>query len=839
MYLLKPIYKKIYSLPKNQGIIFSDINNELSKAFLTYSLSVITNRAIPNLCDGLKPIHRRIIYAMYKNGMFPSKSTKKSAKIVGETIAKYHPHGDKSVYDALVRMGQWFRSNHPIIKPQGNFGSIDGDNPAAMRYTEAKLTEYGMALLQDIEFQTIKYVPNYDNTTKEPVMLPSRLPNLLINGSDGIAVGMATKIPPHNLKEVVEAIIFLINNPNTTINDLMVFIKGPDFPTGGYIVNNDQIKKMYEKGKGSIKIQAKWSSVIKKNSNQQSIVISQIPYYVNKSELLKQLAEIIEADKVKGVEMLRDESSRNQIKIVLTLKKHIISPNYVMVKLFKHTQLQVFYHANVIVLNEKGQPREHLNIKQLLQQYIDYQCQIIQSKIKYKLGYSLYQIMIFKALKIVNDNTKEIINIFKSSDSIAETKIKLQKVFGLNHTQCDEITKMKLQSLIKNQQNKIAVELKNHNRKVVIYQKILENKANVLKELVKDLTNLKNKFALKRKSQIIQESNISEKTFIESEDCVVVMTKNNYIKIVSLEEFRLQRRAGVGKMGTEMFTEDSLKLIIYANYIDQLILFTNLGRAYSLAACDLPRLSRTHRGTHINNLLPKLQNQNEKIVAIVSYNKKRISSNPFLLILTKKNKIKKIRINHFLNINTNGKLIINLQENLDSINSVLIIDNYNKYIVATTSGKAVVSYAREIREIKSSKAIGIKAIHSKETPISLTTDERGKYLLSISRNGYGKMTLISEYRVTKRGSKGIITMKINKKTGPLFKTLGVDNSQSILISSKKNKTIHINLKDIPVISRNSMGVKLIKLEKKDWINFVATIPNTLLYSKIRYPLCIL
>ena len=823
-------------LDKSEIIDKKNIDNELKESFLAYSMSVITNRAIPNLSDGLKPIQRRIIYAMFCAQMLPSKPTKKCAKIIGETISKFHPHGDNSVYDALVRMGQWFRIRYPLIKPQGNFGSIDGDNPAAMRYTEAKLTKYALTLLQDIEFDTVKYEPNYDNSDKEPCYLTSRLPNILLNGADGIAVGMATKIPSHNLSEIVDATIYLIKNRDATIDEILNFIKGPDFPTGGVVIKNGQIKKFYQTGKGSIIIESKWHIEENKKKRKKKIVITEVPYYVSKSGLILQISNFISETKNKEIIDVCDESSRKGLRITIVLKNSQVNEKKIIYILKKKTQVSSHFHANFVALFDQ-KPQENLNIKKILSLYIKLQEKLLLRKYKYLLGQTIYQTEILNSLLKAVKNIDEVINIIKNSTTKQKiiSKLKLFLDVSTNHAQ--KILNLKLQRISSLEQYNLSLKIRNNIESINTYQKIIQNRKSIDDQLVSDLNKLKELHSDKRKSSIHTYVKEDKNEVIDVRECLLVLTANNYIKLVPLSEFSLQKRGGIGVTNKNLYKKDNIKLIIYCKNNDKLILFGNKGKAYSLMAYKISVENRNAKGTYIYNFLPSLEKNEEKIISIININND--TKQELLMFLTHKNKLKKMRIDKFLNLRRNGKKAINLTNNNDNLLKVIKISEFAEYVVASSDGRVMRSKVNKIRTIQNGNSVGVTVLKKTQRPISITTNENGSFVLSISKRGYGKLTKLEKHRQCGKNSSGTITMKINEKTGPLFFAGCVSYSEQVLINTAKNKNILISVNNVSIFSRNTSGVRIIKISKNDFVKSITVIPRfrEIDYEGAKYPVC--
>jgi len=782
------------------------IEDELKRAYLEYSLSVIIGRALPDVRDGLKPVHRRILYAMYELGNFYNKPFKKSARIVGDVIGKYHPHGDSAVYDALVRMAQDFNMREPLIEGQGNFGSIDGDAAAAMRYTEVRLAKISSEFLTGLDKDTVDFRPNYDNTLKEPVVLPTKIPNLLVNGSSGIAVGMATNIPPHNLKEVIDATLYLLNNPECTVDDLLNFIQGPDFPTGAFVYGQKGLQDAYKTGRGSIKIRSKIEIEEKKTK---SIIVKEIPYAVNKSNLVEKIAQLVNENKIEGIADLRDESDRNGIRIVIELKKGIYE-DIVINKLYKFSGLEQVYGINLMaVVNNKP---ELLNLKQILEHFLEHRKVVILRRTRFELNKAEARAHILEGLKKALDIIDEVIKTIRSSKTPSEAKDRLVNDYQFSPIQAQAILDMKLQRLTNLEKQKLIDEYTELIKRIEYLKSILSNKE-VLKTVIQEeLEEIKENYSSERKTIILKQDpdSIDLKDIIPDSEVVVTLTKNGYVKRTSLSNYNQQKRGGKGIVGANVSKNDFvIDLVTTSNHQD-LYLFSNQGKCYKIKVYDIPEASRTAKGIHIKNLLPLAES--EFITKLVCL--RNFQENNYFFFVTKNGLVKKTDLSLFKNIRQNGIIAINLRDN-DELIDVKIVHNNSEVMLVTKNGYCIRFKVNEIREVGRS-AMGVKgiALRSQDIVVSaveINGDDR-KELLTISEYGYGKRTAIDMYRIQSRGGKGIKNMKINAKTGLVVGSILVKEDDEIIILSSENKIIRIAVKDIRKAGRDTIGVKLINIE---------------------------
>lgn len=791
---------------REKGIIDSEVSEEMKKAYLDYAMSVIVARALPAVEDGLKPVQRRILYSMNLMGLKPNTQTKKSARIVGDVIGKYHPHGDVAVYDAMVRMAQDFSLRYPLVYGQGNFGSIDGDPPAAYRYTEAKLEEISGELIQDIEKETVRFVPNFDNSLKEPVLLPGKLPTLLLNGASGIAVGMATNLPPHNLTEVCDAIIALIKNPEITIEQLCEIVTGPDFPTGG-IIQGDMLE-LYKTGRGRLIVRGKTS--VEDTKNRELVVITEIPYMLNKTLLVEQIAELIQSKKLKDISDLRDESSKGKIRIVLELRKGVDS-KFVINALHKYTRLQDSFNANFLAL-VAGQPRV-LNLKQILEEYVKYRKLIITNRTKFELKKAKERQEIVEGLLIALKNIDEVITFIKKSKNITEASEGLSKKFGLTHKQAQAVLETKLQQLTSLEREKLQKEAEELKKKIEEYEKILGDIKEILKIILKEVNDLKNKYGDSRKTQVIKRiSEISEKDLVQEKEVIVTITDKGYCKRMDLKTYKEQKRGGKGVIGSNLATGDFTKQLIPCSTHDYLMFFTDTGKILWLKAYDIPEAERYGKGKALINLLNLKDDRITNVIAVQKFE-------DFFFIATKNGQVKKISLSYFSKPRVAGVRVINLPaDNSDSVIDVQIVKKGQEVLLATKKGQAIRFNSDDIREMgrASYGVTGIK-LDKGDDVVSLEVLSSDT-ILTMTKNGYGKRTAVSDYRKTARAGKGVINVKVSQKTGDVVNTVSVNDTDNIIITTSKGMVIRTTLKNIRVMGRATQGVRIVKLHEGDSVS---------------------
>ncbi len=807
-----------------------EITNEMKRAYLDYAMSVIVSRALPDVRDGLKPVHRRILYAMYKMGLTSQAKFAKSAKVVGEVLGKYHPHGDAPVYEALVRMAQTFSMRYPLINGQGNFGSVDGDPPAAMRYTEVKLTKIAEELLVDIDKETVPFVNNFDNSTQEPLFLPAKLPNLLLMGAEGIAVGMATKIPPHNLKEIVDALVYMIDhaqiekdgqkpkiNFDVVLDDLMNFVKGPDFPTGGIIYGLSDIKTSYATGRGSILVRAKTDyEDLGKGKN--AIVITELPYQVNKAKLLEKIAYLVEEKKIVGISDLRDESDRNGIRVVIELKRDT-SFKKILNNLFKYTELQTSFPVNMVALVDNIP--QTLSLKSILENYLHHRVDIITKRSEFELKQAKARAHILEGYLIALSHIDEVVEIIKKSANEEEAKTKLMKRFELSLIQAQAILDMPLKRLTALERNKIEDELKMLEELINHLNSLLANISKILKVIRDELLYLKEKYGDERRTEIIKSElgEITEEQLYENKETIVVLTKEGYIKQIPKGTFRVQNRGGKGVTGLERKESDNVQTILSAMSHDYLLFFTNQGRVFKTRVWEIPQGTRQTKGKALVNYLNL--RAHEKITSLLSYSGKEIGEvkNLFILMVTKAGIVKKTLFEEFANIRSNGIIAIKLEKG-DELIKALITNGKNNVILVSTHGKAIIFKEEEIRPTGRS-SIGVKGIELEEGDCVCSSDgfpqeKMEKNILVIGEHGIGKKTPLSLFRGQHRGGKGVKIASIDEKLGKIaFAEIIEDEKTELVITSKLGQVVKIPVSSIPLRSRTAKGVILMRLSKKD------------------------
>lgn len=795
-----------------------DISTEMRESFLDYSMSVIVSRALPDVKDGMKPVHRRIMYAMNNLGMYADRPFRKSAMLVGEVMGKYHPHGDSAIYSSVVRMAQDFSYRYPLVQGQGNFGSIDGDEAAAMRYTESKMSKIAMELMRDINKNTVDFMDNYNAEEKEPVILPSRIPQLILNGSMGIAVGMATNIPPHNLGETVDAIVGIIDNPQITNLEIMQeYLFGPDFPTGGIILGRSGIKKAYTTGRGSIMMRSKTQIETLPNGKSQ-IIVSEIPYAVNKANMVEKIASLVRDKVVEGITDLRDESNRNGIRVVIECRKDV-QAEVILNQLFRLTQLQSNFGVNNIAL-VNGQPKL-LTIKEMFIHYIEHQVDVLTRRTQYELDRAKERAHILEGFIIALDNIDEVINIIRNSMSDEEATSRLSERFNLTDVQCKAILDMRLRRLTGLERDKITDEYNQLLLQIEDYQDILANKSRIYSIIKDDLIEIKEKYGDERRTVISDEAfDLEDEDLIEKEDVVISMTLNGYIKRTSLDTYSTQNRGGRGVRSMSMHDDDVIDQLITMNTHEYVLLFTNFGRIYRLKAYQIPSASRTSMGIPIVNLIQL--DKEEKVRSIVRVAEGDDSQ--YVIFATKQGIIKKTGIEHFERIQRNGKIAISLDEG-DELVGVKATQGNNEVLLGNSNGKAIRFNETELRPMGRT-ARGVKAMNiDGGQVVGIATDAEGEKVLVVTQNGYGKITPIDEYRKTKRGGKGVITVKTTEKNGPLVAFRSVHGDEDALLVTQLGTMIRISLENVSQTGRNTQGVKLINV-KEAMVSSVAIVKES-------------
>ena len=797
----------------DKNILNTEISGEMKKSYLDYAMSVIVSRAIPAIEDGLKPVQRRILHSMNLMGLKPGSQTKKSARIVGDVIGKYHPHGDSAVYDAMVRMAQDFSLRYPLVFGQGNFGSIDGDPPAAYRYTEARLQQISSELLQDIDKETVKFSPNFDNSLKEPELLPGKLPALILNGATGIAVGMATNIPPHNITEVCDGIISYIRKPEITIEELNEVVTAPDFPTGGY-VSGDMLE-LYKTGKSRLVLRGKTTTETVRKK--EAVVITEIPYMVNKSTLVSQIAGLVQSKKLKDIFDLRDESSKGKIRIVIELKKGA-NPKFVINALYKYTRLQDSFNVNFLALHN-GKPKV-FNLKEVLKAYVDYRKEIVTSRTRFELKKAEDRLEIVSGLLIALKSIDAVITAIKKSKNAAEAGEVLVKRFKLTKKQSHAVLETRLQQLTSLEQDKLKKEQKELKEKISELKKILGDVKEVLKVIVREVSEMKKHYGDNRKTQVLQKvSEISEKDLVQKKEVVVTITEKGYAKRMDVKSYREQRRGGKGVIGSNLATGDFVRQLITCSTHDYLMFFTTRGRVLWLKAYDIPETERYSKGKSLANLLSLKE---EKVTSVISVSK----FEDFLFMATKAGMVKKISLSHFSKPRASGLRAMNLPaDGSDSLIDVRVVQKGEEILLATKKGQAIRFNSNDVREMgrASYGVTGIK-LGNDDGVVSLEV-LKSQAILTITTKGFGKRTAVQDYRKTARAGKGVINLKVTDRTGDVVTTISVDSKDSIIITTAKGLVMRTSLKNIRVMGRAAQGVRIVKLGVGDSVTDLINVPE--------------
>ena len=801
---------------KNIGTLLPlDVEDELKKSFISYAMAVIVTRALPDVRDGLKPVHRRILYSMSELGNTPDKPHRKCARIVGDVLGKYHPHGDSSVYDALVRLAQDFNMRCMLVDGQGNFGSVDGDGAAAMRYTEARMSKISMEMVRDLEKETVDFYPNFDETLMQPAVLPSRFPNLLGNGSSGIAVGMATNIPPHNLGEVIDAVVYMIDHPDATVDDLMQFVKGPDFPTGAVILGKRGIYDAYHEGRGRIIVRAK-SEIEEMGGNRQRIVVTEIPYMVNKARLIEKIADMVHDKTVEGISDIRDESDRSGMRIVIELKRDV-NANIVLNYLYKHTQMQDTFGAIMLALVD-GEPKI-LSLRQIIHHYIEHQEDVIRRRTQYDLNKAEARSHILEGLMIALDNIDEVVHLIRSSKTPPEAKASLIERFGLSDRQAQAILDMRLQRLTGLERDKIEAEYADLQKQIEWFKAVLADEKLLLGVIRDEITEIRNKYADPRRTEISAlDGEIDMLDLIEEEDMVVTMTHYGYVKRLPKTTYRAQRRGGKGVMATATREEDFVEQMYVTSTHDPIMFFTNMGRVYQLNCYEIPEAGRTARGTAIVNLLQL--SPGEKVTTMLPVPAEKVAGH-YLVMATRKGTIKRTELSEFTNLRKSGLIAIVLRED-DELIGVRLTTGGGDILVGTRQGMAIRFAEEDMRPIGRS-SMGVKSIDldDGDDVIDVALVEEGAQVLSITENGYGKRTDIDEYRLQGRGGKGVKAMNLTEKTGPLAAQLLVHDQEDLLIITTDGTVIRTPVSAISVQGRATQGVRLMRVDEDTKVICVA------------------
>ena len=793
------------------------IEEEMQQSFINYSMSVIVSRALPDVRDGLKPVHRRILYAMNELGLVPGRGYKKSATVVGDVLGKYHPHGDGSVYDALVRMVQDFSLRYPLIDGQGNFGSVDGDPAAAYRYTEARLTRIAMTMLEDIDKNTVDFQSNYDDRLQEPTVLPSKLPNLLVNGSSGIAVGMATNIPPHNLREVAKAVELLVDTPDATIADLRKVIKGPDFPTGGYIYGREGIKDAYETGRGRVVMRARAQIEEKESTGKSQIVITEIPYQVNKENLVRAIAELATEKKIEGISDVNDESDKDGMRVVVQLKRDAI-PNVVLNQLYKHTTMQSTFGVIMLAL-VNGAPKV-MNLKELLERYIAHRHEIIVRRTQFDLEAAEAREHILEGLKIAVDNIDEVIKIIRGSETTEEADARLRKRFKLSEKQTDAILNMRLAKLTGLEIEKLEAELAEVRATIAELKSILASKERRSAILKEETAEVAERFGDARRTEILSDQGeFTVEDLIAEEDMVITISHTGYIKRIPVSAYRRQRRGGRGLTGADLKADDWVEHLFIASTHDYLMFFTNQGQVYWLKVHEIPQASRAARGKPVVNCIAV--RPNEHIAALVPV--REFSDEKSLIFATRKGTVKKTKLSEYSHVRSNGIRALNIEDG-DELMDVQVCDASCDIVLATREGMSIRFHQSDVREMGRATT-GVKGIElaKDDCLIGMVVIRREATLLVVSEKGYGKRSELTEYRVQKRGGKGIITFKVTDKTGCIVALKEVIPDDELMMITHNGVIIRVPVDGIRVIGRNTQGVRVMNLDDGDRLQGVARV----------------
>ncbi len=805
----------------DKHIIPIDINYEMQKSFISYAMAVIINRALPDVRDGLKPVHRRILHSMGELGVTSDKPYRKSARIVGDVLGKYHPHGDTAIYDSMVRMAQPFSLRHMLIDGHGNFGSVDGDGAAAMRYTEARMAKITMEMMRDIDKDTVDFIPNFDETAEQPVVLPARYPNLLVNGTGGIAVGMATNIPPHNLAETIDATVALIDNPEISTDDLIEILPGPDFPTGGIVMGVSGIHSAYKTGRGRIRVRAKAEiEPMEGSGDRERIVVTEIPYQVNKSTLIEKIAELVHEKRVDGIADLRDESDKDGMRIVIELKRGA-NANVVLNLLYKHTQMQDTFGVIMIALVD-GEPRV-LTLKQVLEYYIEHQKEVIVRRTKFELEKAEKRAHILEGLLRALDNIDEIVELIKKSPDAQRARAALMERFSFTEVQSQAILDMRLQRLTGLERDKLQAEFDELMKRIEHFKAILCTPQMVLDIIKEDLLEIKGKYANPRRTEItFDEDDIDLDELIAREDMVVTLTHFGYVKRIGLDTYRAQRRGGVGIAAMSTREEDFAEQVFVTSTHNQLLFFTNKGKVYMKKCYQIPESSRTAKGTAIVNLLNL--DADEKVSAVFPVSDLEKDTN--LVCITKGGIIKKTPFSEYQNIRQNGLRAVNLRED-DELIAVMETDGSQSIVVGTQQGMAIIFKEEDVRTM-GRVATGVRAIKLRtgDCVVDASIAEQDKQVLVITQNGYGKRTQIDEYRLQTRGGIGLKAMNITEKTGQMVGLKMVDGSEEIMLINDAGVVIRMNVEEISLIGRSTQGVRLMRVDEETNVVCVELIVET-------------
>ena len=805
----KPQYDPEEIRYPDQRIVESPLVPEMEKSYIEYAMSVIKSRALPDVRDGLKPVHRRILYAMYEDNLTSDKPFKKSATCVGDVLGRYHPHGDGSVYDALVRLAQDFSMRYPLVEGHGNFGSVDGDPPAAYRYTEARLSKLSNEILRDIEKDTVDWDPNFDESRKEPRVLPCRFPNLLVNGSSGIAVGMATNIPPHNLREVIGACVCVLENPEAGLNDLMEHIKGPDFPTKGIIMGRAGIREAYATGRGHIKVRAR-TELEEFGQNRTRIIVTEIPYQVNKRMLIKNMADQVEEKKLDGISDIRDESDRNGMRIVIELKRDA-NPQVVLNRLFAQTQLQTTFAINMLALvDDQSQPKI-LSLRHIIDEYLKFQEEVILRRTRYDLKKAQERAHLLEGLLIAQDNIDEVIRIIRSSYDNA--KENLMSRFGLDDVQAQAILDMRLKALQGLDREKLEAEYKELEERIAYFNRLLSDEGLLKQVLKEELQAISDKYGDDRVTEIgFVEDELDVEDLIEEEQCVYTLTDSGYIKRTPASEYRQQGRGGKGNKAMSTKEEDCVSTVFTASTHDYILFFTNTGRAYRKKGYQIPASGKTARGTNIVNILPV--EPGEAVSAMIHTRDVETELSRYLVMVTRKGTVKRLPVSALRNIRSSGIRALNLEEG-DELISVRETDGTKKILIATRDGQAICFDENDVRPM-GREAVGVRGIRLEDGDyvVGAARATPGRNVLTVTENGYGKQTPVEEYRLTGRGGKGVRNYDVTAKTGKVVSIKVVDGSEDLLVVTEQGVLIRTAVSDIRTCGRSAQGVQVMKFKEE-------------------------
>ena len=801
---------------KGEKIISRYIEEEMKDSYLSYAMSVIVGRALPDVRDGLKPVHRRILYAMQENNLVHSRPYRKSATVVGDVIGRYHPHGDVAVYDSLVRMAQNWNMRYCLIDGQGNFGSIDGDPAAAYRYTEARLAAIADHMLQDLDKNTVDFAPNFDTSRKEPIILPAVLPNLLLNGSDGIAVGMATNMPPHNLEEVIDGVVYCLDHPEAEVKDLMRIVKGPDFPTGGLICGRDGIKNAYQTGRGRLVMRAR-ATIERQKGSKDSIIITEIPYQVNKTNLIESMAALVENRKVEGISDIRDESDKDGMRMVVELRRDA-EPQLILNNLYKHTQLETTYGVICLAL-VNNRPRV-LNLKELLSYYLKHRKEVVRRRTQFELEKAQRRAHVLEGLKIAIKFLDAVIKTIRQSKTVAIAKEALMKKFKLSDVQAQAILEMQLQRLTALERDKIDAEYLELIKKIELYKSILASEKKIEGIIKDEVLEIKKKYADGRRTEIVGEvEDIEVEDLIVEEDVVVTVSHSGYIKRLPVSGYRKQHRGGKGASGAGVKEEDFIKHLFVASTKDYLLVFTDKGRVYWLKVYEIPQAGRAAKGKAIINLLQLGAQENVSATIPV----KEFSEDKFLVMCTRQGLIKKTQLSLYANPRKGGIIGISLEKD-DELISVKLSDGKQELLIATREGKIIRFPEKQVRDMgRQAKGVRGMRLAKKDVVIGMEIAKKDTTVLTVTELGFAKRTLISEYRIQSRGGKGVINVKVSKKNGQAVGLNAVSDKDELMVITQSGMFLRCAIKDIRASGRSTQGVRLIKLDSKDRVSSVALV----------------